>query len=80
VALIASFEPIGAGTSGRVHGEVNCGWAIFESDGRRYLQLDTYGSRTRAMPGKVSQSIQLNEEGAGELVRLLAKAFPGVAP
>jgi hypothetical protein len=80
VALIASFEPIGAGATGRVHGEVNCGWAIFESGGQRYLQLDTYGSRTRAIPGKVSQSIQLDEMGARELVRLLAKAFPGVTP
>jgi hypothetical protein len=78
MALITSFEPIGAAGSGRVHGEVECGWAVFESCGRRYLQLDTYGSRTRAIPGKVSQTIQVDEEGARKLKRLIAQAFPGL--
>jgi hypothetical protein len=76
MALIRSFTPIGAGASGRVHGEVGCGWAIFNSHGRRYLQLETYGSPTRAIPGKVSQTIQLDEDGARELRRLIAQAFP----
>lgn len=78
MALITKFEPMGASASGRVHGPVECGWAMFESGGTRYLQLDTYGSRTRAMPGKVSQSIQLDETGARELVRLLTQAFPSL--
>ena len=78
MALITTFEPIGAAARGRVHGEVECGWAIFESGGRRYLQLDTYGSQTRAIPGKVSQTLQLDEEGARQLKKLIAQAFPGV--
>jgi len=78
MALITTFEPIGAGARGRVHGEVECGWAIFDSGGRRYLQLDTYGSQTRAIAGKVSQTLQLDEEGARQLKKLIEQAFPGV--
>jgi hypothetical protein len=79
LALITKFEPIGGGAPGRVHGAVGCGWAIFETAGRQYLQLDTYGSKARVMPGKVSQSIQLDENGARELMRLLTRAFPSLS-
>jgi hypothetical protein len=40
------------------------------------LQLDTYGSPERQIPGKTSQSIQLNAESAAELKRLIEKVFP----
>jgi hypothetical protein len=77
VALIKSFTPAGLENPGRVHREVDCGYAIFESAGRRYLQLDTYGSAERVIPGKVSQTIQIDESGAKELRKLLQRAFPG---
>ena len=41
------------------------------------LQLETYGSDDRAIPGKVSQVIQLDEAGARELKRIIERAFPG---
>jgi len=78
LALIRRFEPLGARDTGRVHGEVDCGFSIFENGGRRYLQLDTYGSSTRAIPGKVSQSIQVDEDGARVLARLVRQAFPTI--
>jgi hypothetical protein len=78
VALVRTFGPAGAGNRGRVHGDVECGYTVFESGGRSYLQLDTYGSSDRAIPGKVSQSIQVDEEGARELKRLLQRTFPGI--
>jgi hypothetical protein len=78
VALIKVFAPAGAGDRGRVHGEVECGYTAFESGGKTYLQLDTYGSSERAIPGKVSQSIQLDEEAARQLKRLLRHTFPGI--
>jgi hypothetical protein len=40
-------------------------------DGKRYLQLDTFGSRTRQIVGKVSQSIQFDVASAAELKRLI---------
>ena len=78
MALIQSFAPAGAGNRGRVHGGVECGYTACESGGNRYLQLDTYGSDERAIPGKVSQSIQLDEAAARELKRLIQQNFPGI--
>ena len=79
MALIKSFKPIGADSRGQVHRtEVDCGWAFFTIAGRTYLQLDTYGSQARAIPGKVSQTLQLDEDAARELKRLIIQAFPGL--
>jgi hypothetical protein len=77
MALIATFEHI---TVDRevVHGPVECGWRTFTVGGRRILQLDTYGSSERKFQGKVSQSIQLDLDGATELMRILQESFPGL--
>jgi hypothetical protein len=40
--------------------------------------LETYGSNSRAIPGKVSQSIELDEAGAAELMSIIGQAFPGL--
>lgn len=58
--------------------EVECGYNVGEHDGRRVLRLETYGSSSRQIPGKVSQSIEIDEDAARELVRILHKAFPSV--
>ena len=60
----------------QVHGAVDCGYTVFEAAGLRYLQLDTYGSVERQIPGKTSQSIQLNATSAARLKTLIEKAFP----
>jgi hypothetical protein len=79
MALIRNFKAIGPSARQRLHGsEVDCGWDIFTVSGRTYLQLDTYGSGTRAFPGKVSQTIQLDEEAARKLKKLIKQAFPNL--
>ena len=45
-------------------------------EGKRYLHLNTFGSSTRKIPGKVSQTLQLDEQGARELAEILEDAFP----
>jgi hypothetical protein len=77
MALIQRFEDRDIG-SGRVHGEVSCGYHWFDAGNRRILQLETYGSDARAMPGKVSQSIQLDENSAKTLMAILRRAFPSI--
>lgn len=62
----------------RLHGEVECGYAIVDIDGEPVVQIETYGSPDRVIPGKVSQSLQLTREGAAELVGVLRRAFPGM--
>jgi hypothetical protein len=60
-----------------VHKATRCLVSDFvHSDGKRYLQLDTFGSEDRSFPGKVSQSIQFDEDGARALKGLIDKTFP----
>ena len=61
----------------RVHEEVECGYLSFTARGETYLQIDTYGSKHRKIPGKVSQSIQIDSDGARELLGLIRRTFPG---
>lgn len=75
MALVTSFreEPHAAGTW---RTETACGWRITTHAGRPILHLETYGSGTREIPGKVSQSLQLDEAAARELRSLIDRAFP----
>ena len=75
MALIAEFSKLQKERN-QVHGVVECGYTIFDDGGSRYLQLDTYGSPDRQIPGKTSQSIQLNADSAAQLKRLIEKTFP----
>jgi hypothetical protein len=48
---------------------------VFENDGRVFVQIDSYGRDERAIPGKKSQTIQLDREGASALYTILKQAF-----
>ncbi len=55
-----------------VHGTVDATYSSFQDkSGVKYLQIDTYGSRTRKIPGKKSQSIQLGPEAQRQLKDIL---------
>ena len=56
-----------------VHDVVEATYSVFVEDGERFFQIDTYGKPGRAIPGKISQSIQFDEQSARQLVALLAK-------
>jgi hypothetical protein len=58
-----------------LHDEIEATYTVFERDGRKVLQVDTYGRRTREMPGKKSQTIQLDERGARNLYDILKAEF-----
>jgi hypothetical protein len=77
MALITSFEqrPL---EPKRVHGPVTCGYRVVTIEGQLILQLETYGSPSRAIPEKVSQSIQLDRRGATRLKQLLEQTFLGI--
>jgi hypothetical protein len=58
------------------HTDVDCTYSIVTDDqGRRYLQIDTYGSTTRKIPGKKSQSIRFAPEAIEQLKSLLQQKF-----
>lgn len=52
-----------------------CKFAVGERDGKRILQLNTYGSVTRDVPGKLSQTLQFDEAGARQLFDILRDEF-----
>ena len=58
-----------------VHDPVRATYTTFTSDEKKYFQIDTYGSSSREMKDKISQSIQIDKEMAKELIKLMIKAF-----
>lgn len=62
-----------------LHGETICLASVFIDDrSNRYIQLDTYGARTRKFQEKISQTMQFNEAAAAQLKKLIEEVFPGV--
>jgi hypothetical protein len=71
MALVKNLESV-TKERNSVHGPVDCAYTIFAAnDGKRYLQLDTFGSRSRKIAGKISQSMQFDEDLAHQLVRII---------
>ncbi len=61
------------------HKEVAATYAIVRGEGgERCLQIDTYGSADREMPGKKSQSIRLTPEAIAQLRELIDRHFPSL--
>jgi hypothetical protein len=58
-----------------LHDEIEATYTTFERDGRFLLQIDTYGRASRQIPGKQSQTIQLDERGAKALFAILRREF-----
>ncbi len=58
-----------------LHEEIEATYSTFERDGRTILQIDTYGRETRKVPGKQSQTIQIDREGAEALYGILKREF-----
>ncbi|QLQ01474.1 MAG: hypothetical protein HZY78_14075 [Burkholderiaceae bacterium] len=53
------------------HTAVDCTYTVVEVDGERQLQLDTYGSAGRAVPGKKSQSLRLSQSALAQLKQII---------
>lgn len=74
MALVLKFNDLER-TEGKLHLPVEAKYAVFKNDGNAFVQIDTYGRPTRDIPGKVSQSIQLNKKSATQLIEILKDAF-----
>ena len=58
-----------------IHDKVSATYTVFEQDGKKYFQIDTYGKDKREIKGKISQSIQLDKASAKYLIKLLVDEF-----
>ena len=57
----------------RVHETVKATYTVFEDDGIKYFQIDTYGSDYRQDKDTLSQSIQVDKDTAKYLIGLLVE-------
>ncbi|WP_238944680.1 hypothetical protein [Allofranklinella schreckenbergeri] len=53
------------------HTEVECTYTVVDVEGEKQLQLDTYGSASRDIPGKKSQSLRLNSQAIQQLKEII---------
>lgn len=58
--------------------EVDCEHQVIDAGEVKLLHLSTFGSDHRASGHKPSQTLQLDEAAARELMDILTAAFPGV--
>lgn len=58
-----------------IHEKVHTTYTVFEKDGEKYVQLDTYGRIDRENPEKISQSFQIDRETAKFLIDIFSKEF-----
>ena len=74
MALVTKFEKLDSERH-QLHEEVEARYAVFERDGKGFVQINTYGRPDRQERDKLSQSIQLDRRGAEQLARILKQAF-----
>jgi len=56
-----------------IHSIVPAIYCVFEKDGNKYFQIDTYGNRDRDNSEQPDQMIQFDKETAEELINLIKK-------
>ena len=55
----------------KIHEPVYSTYTVFEMNGEKFVQLDTYGRKDRKNPEKISQSIQIDRTTALRTVDFL---------
>ncbi len=74
MAFVRRFERMNMRRNS-LHDEIAARYAVFEHDGRVLVQINTYGRDERQDKEKLSQTLQLDREGADALRRILDEAF-----
>ena len=75
MAIVRKLEPMTLEVEAK-HTEVNSTYTIIvDRSGEKYLQIDTYGSKMRKIPGKKSQSIRFSPETINQLKAIINKEF-----
>lgn len=71
---IKEMERLNKSTN-HIHSEVTATYSVFVKDGKKYFQIDTYGSNSRKLVDKASQAIQIDRDDAIELINLLKREY-----
>ncbi len=75
MAIVISLEKDDRSFKSSHPTELSAKYMVAECDGKKVLQLNTYGSPHREYPGKLSQTLQFNENSARELLAVLQDEF-----
>jgi len=75
MAVIVKFETDDRKLRGLHLTKVSARILIEPVDGKKIVQINTYGSEEREMPDKLSQTIPLTEKSARQLWEILGKEF-----
>lgn len=75
MALITQFERDERDFRSLHPTHVVCKYLVSLNDGKKVLQLNTYGSAEREIPEKLSQTLQLDENSARQLLAILNEEF-----
>lgn len=71
MALVTNFRKTSLERDAK-HSSVECTYAIVIDDaGKKYLQIDTYGSTNRKFKGKKSQSLRFSPEAIEQLKKII---------
>lgn len=75
MAIVRKLEAVKLEKDSR-HTEVDCTYAVVKDEkGTKYLQIDTYGSATRKLPGKKRQPIRFSPEAIEQLKTIFETEF-----
>lgn len=74
MALIKQFKKSSMERNS-VHDGIEAEYAVFEYDSKVFVQIDSFGRSSREIPGKKSQTIQLDRDAAAQLYEILKTAF-----
>ena len=75
MAYVTSVEPDNHEVRSLHPTQVVCKVIVAECDGTHLVQLNTYGSNDRQVPGKLSQTLQFDETSGRQLRDILIREF-----
>ena len=70
MAIVKKLEKIDVERDSK-HTEVDATYAIVETEGQKFLPIDTYGSATCKVPGKKSQSPRFSPEALKQIKSII---------
>jgi hypothetical protein len=73
LALIRSLSKITRNS--RLQTEAESTYNVLIQNGQKFIQINTYGSKERVHTNVVSQSIQLDEHSAKQLIEIIKSEF-----
>ena len=74
MARIVDFQ-LGSMDRMQLHDPIDAKYFLHEHDGRKFIQVSTYGRSDRQEPGKLSQTFQLDEKAAEQLFAIISQHF-----